>query len=144
MSLLKGASRAAKRATSYRALSSCMNRRAASSIASAESQHKVEQALAHLTSINANTEQLLSVDLEHGDPAVYQILQNVNITLLYNLKLELVCLHHTSQEKRRQKHFINLIPSENFTSQAVLDALGSVMQSRFGVSKCGKTIANLE
>ena len=33
------------------------------------------------------------------------------------------------QEKNRQKHFINLIPSENFTSQAVLDALGSVMQS---------------
>lgn len=33
------------------------------------------------------------------------------------------------QEKLRQKHFINLIPSENFTSQAVLDALGSVMQS---------------
>ena len=33
------------------------------------------------------------------------------------------------QEKRRQQHFINLIPSENFTSQAVLDALGSVMQS---------------
>jgi hypothetical protein len=35
------------------------------------------------------------------------------------------------QEKNRQKHFINLIPSENFTSQAVLDALGSVMQSAF-------------
>jgi glycine/serine hydroxymethyltransferase len=34
-----------------------------------------------------------------------------------------------AQEKRRQKHFINLIPSENFTSQAVLEALGSVMQS---------------
>jgi glycine hydroxymethyltransferase len=33
------------------------------------------------------------------------------------------------QEKKRQKHFINLIPSENFTSQAVLDALGSPMQS---------------
>lgn len=33
------------------------------------------------------------------------------------------------QEKNRQKHFINLIPSENFTSQAVLDALGSPMQS---------------
>ena len=33
------------------------------------------------------------------------------------------------KEKNRQKHFINLIPSENFTSQAVLDALGSVMQS---------------
>lgn len=36
---------------------------------------------------------------------------------------------NTVQETRRQKHFINLIPSENFTSQAVLDALGSVMQS---------------
>src|SRR5271163_1790867 len=35
------------------------------------------------------------------------------------------------QEKRRQKHFINLIPSENFTSQAVLEALGSVMQSTY-------------
>lgn len=33
------------------------------------------------------------------------------------------------KEKARQKHFINLIPSENFTSQAVLDTLGSVMQS---------------
>lgn len=33
------------------------------------------------------------------------------------------------QEKIRQKQFINLIPSENFTSQAVLDALGSPMQS---------------
>jgi len=34
------------------------------------------------------------------------------------------------KEKKRQQHFINLIPSENFTSQAVLDALGSVMQSK--------------
>ena len=33
------------------------------------------------------------------------------------------------KEKIRQKQFINLIPSENFTSQAVLDALGSPMQS---------------
>jgi glycine hydroxymethyltransferase len=38
------------------------------------------------------------------------------------------------QEKHRQKHFINLIPSENFTSQAVLDALGSVMQSKQGTA----------
>jgi glycine hydroxymethyltransferase len=35
------------------------------------------------------------------------------------------------KEKNRQKHFINLIPSENFTSQAVLDALGSVMQNKY-------------
>lgn len=33
------------------------------------------------------------------------------------------------QEKLRQQNFINLIPSENFTTQAVLDALGSPMQS---------------
>jgi len=37
------------------------------------------------------------------------------------------------QEKNRQKRFINLIPSENFTSQAVLDALGSVMQSMWRI-----------
>ena len=36
------------------------------------------------------------------------------------------------KEKTRQKQFINLIPSENFTSQAVLDALGSPMQSMPG------------
>merc|ERR1712000_176731 len=54
--------------------------------------------------------QLLSANLEQADPAIYDILQN---------------------EKRRQKHFINLIPSENFTSQAVLDALGSVMQNKY-------------
>jgi hypothetical protein len=41
------------------------------------------------------------------------------------------------QEKNRQKHFINLIPSENFTSQAVLDALGSVMQSMFNQNIAG-------
>ncbi|KAL3488467.1 serine hydroxymethyltransferase-domain-containing protein [Aspergillus germanicus] len=53
---------------------------------------------------------LLSAKLEEADPSVYKILQN---------------------EKKRQQHFINLIPSENFTSQAVLDALGSVMQNKY-------------
>lgn len=51
---------------------------------------------------------MLSASLESSDPAVYNIIQ---------------------REKRRQKHFVNLIPSENFTSEAVLEALGSVMQS---------------
>ncbi|MCJ1228708.1 glycine hydroxymethyltransferase shm1 [Toensbergia leucococca] len=55
-------------------------------------------------------QKLLSANLEEADPTVYEILQ---------------------KEKRRQKHFINLIPSENFTSQAVLDALGSVMQNKY-------------
>ncbi len=36
-----------------------------------------------------------------------------------------------SREKERQVKCVNLIPSENFTSQAVLDALGSVMQNKY-------------
>ncbi|KAK3671801.1 Cytochrome B translational activator protein cbs2 [Recurvomyces mirabilis] len=47
---------------------------------------------------------------EHADPSVYEIIR---------------------REERRQKHWVNLIPSENFTSQAVLDALGSVMQNKY-------------
>lgn len=35
------------------------------------------------------------------------------------------------QEKTRQRDFINLIPSENFTSQSVLEALGSPMQNKY-------------
>ncbi|CAH0004691.1 unnamed protein product [Clonostachys byssicola] len=57
-----------------------------------------------------NQQQLLSAHLEKADPVIYKIIE---------------------QEKKRQKHFINLIPSENFTSQAVLDALGSVMQNKY-------------
>ncbi|KAL2429072.1 Serine hydroxymethyltransferase, mitochondrial [Exophiala dermatitidis] len=53
---------------------------------------------------------LLGDHLKEADPEIYQILQ---------------------KEKSRQKHFINLIPSENFTSQAVLDALGSIMQNKY-------------
>ncbi|CEL01517.1 Putative Serine hydroxymethyltransferase [Aspergillus calidoustus] len=58
---------------------------------------------------------LLSAKLEEADPSVYNILE---------------------KEKKRQQHFINLIPSENFTSQAVLDALGSVMQSVYPPTLC--------
>ena len=53
---------------------------------------------------------LLSMSLEEADPTMFEIVQ---------------------KEKWRQQHFINLIPSENFTSQAVLDALGSVMQNKY-------------
>ncbi|KAJ2681448.1 Serine hydroxymethyltransferase, cytosolic, partial [Coemansia spiralis] len=35
------------------------------------------------------------------------------------------------QEKARQRAGICLIPSENFTSRAVMDALGSVMQNKY-------------
>ena len=53
---------------------------------------------------------LVSMSLEEADPTMYEIVQ---------------------KEKRRQQHFINLIPSENFTSQAVLDTLGSIMQNKY-------------
>lgn len=52
---------------------------------------------------------LLGSSLRDSDSEIYEILEN---------------------EKKRQRHFINLIPSENFTSLAVLEALGSVMQSK--------------
>ena len=51
---------------------------------------------------------LLGTELKESDPEIFNILEH---------------------EKKRQRHFINLIPSENFTSLAVLEALGSVMQS---------------
>ncbi|KAJ9156653.1 Serine hydroxymethyltransferase [Pleurostoma richardsiae] len=55
-------------------------------------------------------QQLLSRHLQQADPAIFDVIE---------------------KEKNRQKHFINLIPSENFTSQAVLDALGSPMQNKY-------------
>ncbi len=55
-------------------------------------------------------QKILQSHLKEADPTVFDIIRD---------------------EKRRQKHFINLIPSENFTSQAVLDALGSVMQNKY-------------
>ncbi|KPM39693.1 putative serine hydroxymethyltransferase, mitochondrial [Neonectria ditissima] len=53
---------------------------------------------------------LLGATLEDGDPEIHAILK---------------------REETRQNHFINLIPSENFTSRSVLDALGSVMQNKY-------------
>ncbi|KAL5604299.1 hypothetical protein BROUX41_002272 [Berkeleyomyces rouxiae] len=53
---------------------------------------------------------LLGETLAQADPLVYEIIE---------------------KEKTRQKNFVNLIPSENFTSQAVLEALGSPMQNKY-------------
>ncbi|OAA66636.1 serine hydroxymethyltransferase [Niveomyces insectorum RCEF 264] len=55
-------------------------------------------------------QRLLAAHLQDADPAMFDIIE---------------------KEKIRQKQFINLIPSENFTSQAVLDALGSPMQNKY-------------
>ncbi|KIH86718.1 glycine hydroxymethyltransferase [Sporothrix brasiliensis 5110] len=55
-------------------------------------------------------QKILAAHLQQADPTMYEIIE---------------------KEKLRQKQFINLIPSENFTSQAVLDALGSPMQNKY-------------
>ncbi|KCV72140.1 glycine hydroxymethyltransferase [Fonticula alba] len=52
----------------------------------------------------------LNEKLETADPEMFDIIEH---------------------EKLRQLSSIDLIPSENFTSQAVLDALGSVMQNKY-------------
>ncbi|ESA42065.1 SHMT-domain-containing protein [Neurospora crassa] len=59
---------------------------------------------------NDNQQKMLASHLQTADPVMYDIIE---------------------KEKQRQKQFINLIPSENFTSQAVLDALGSPMQNKY-------------
>ena len=53
---------------------------------------------------------LLSTPLSALDPAIFDIIE---------------------LEKRRQRESLTLIPSENFTSTAVLSALGSVMQNKY-------------
>ncbi|KAK5081478.1 Cytochrome B translational activator protein cbs2 [Exophiala xenobiotica] len=64
------------------------------------------------TARRANSAQtrLLGAHLKDIDPDIFNILEH---------------------EKQRQRHFINLIPSENFTSLAVLEALGSIMQNKY-------------
>ena len=52
----------------------------------------------------------LNASLEETDPQLFDIME---------------------LEKRRQHRSLVLIPSENFTSKAVLDALGSVMSNKY-------------
>ncbi|KAJ2455147.1 Serine hydroxymethyltransferase, cytosolic [Coemansia sp. RSA 2336] len=57
-----------------------------------------------------STASVLNQPLSEVDPEMFQIIE---------------------QEKARQRAGICLIPSENFTSRAVMDALGSVMQNKY-------------
>ncbi|ORE03331.1 glycine hydroxymethyltransferase [Rhizopus microsporus var. microsporus] len=58
----------------------------------------------------AGQREFLNERLEKMDPELFDIIEN---------------------EKKRQKESVDLIPSENFTSRAVMDALGSVMQNKY-------------
>ena len=52
----------------------------------------------------------LNKSLEETDPELFEVME---------------------REKQRQRNSLALIPSENFTSRAVLDALGSVMSNKY-------------
>ncbi|KAI9487356.1 MAG: serine hydroxymethyltransferase-domain-containing protein [Benjaminiella poitrasii] len=58
----------------------------------------------------AGQQEFLNERLEKMDPEMFDIIE---------------------KEKKRQQESIDLIPSENFTSRAVMDALGSVMQNKY-------------
>jgi len=60
---------------------------------------------------------VLNARLSEVDPEIYDIIEH---------------------EKNRQYRGLQLIPSENFTSRAVLDALGSVMQNKYSEGYPGK------
>ncbi|KAI0463279.1 glycine hydroxymethyltransferase shm1 [Komagataella kurtzmanii] len=60
--------------------------------------------------IDTKSQALVSKPVQEIDPEMAQILEG---------------------EKQRQKHSITLIPSENFTSKAVMDLLGSEMQNKY-------------
>ncbi|KAK3395232.1 serine hydroxymethyltransferase-domain-containing protein [Podospora didyma] len=74
------------------------------------SQQVPARARSNSTLSNDSQQRILAAHLQQADPIMYDIIE---------------------KEKVRQKQFINLIPSENFTSQAVLDALGSPMQNKY-------------
>ncbi|KAI9313423.1 serine hydroxymethyltransferase [Dichotomocladium elegans] len=58
----------------------------------------------------AGQREFLNERLEQNDPEMFNIIES---------------------EKKRQRESVCLIPSENFTSRAVMDALGSVMQNKY-------------
>lgn len=60
--------------------------------------------------LSTQAQALISKNVKDVDPEMYEILQ---------------------LEKARQKNSITLIPSENFTSKAVMDLLGSEMQNKY-------------
>ncbi|KAJ3188427.1 Serine hydroxymethyltransferase, cytosolic [Gaertneriomyces sp. JEL0708] len=60
--------------------------------------------------VATNATKIINKRLEDADPEVYDIIQ---------------------KEMQRQRDSIVLIPSENFTSRAVMQALGSVMQNKY-------------
>lgn len=81
-----------------------------SRLASASIRRPITASFKRNYALSANAQALISKDVKEIDPEMYEILQ---------------------LEKQRQKNSITLIPSENFTSKAVMDLLGSEMQNKY-------------
>ncbi|KAK4175006.1 putative serine hydroxymethyltransferase [Triangularia setosa] len=110
--LRSGSSAAARRIATAAATTTTTTTRAICAAAQLRGWRPGQQQQKRLVSSLGNDTQqkLLAAHLQQADPIMYDIVE---------------------KEKVRQKQFINLIPSENFTSQAVLDALGSPMQNKY-------------
>lgn len=72
-----------------------------------------------------NNENILVDHVEKVDPEVFDIMKNVRLNVSQIL---VICFF---QEKKRQRRGLELIASENFTSKAVMDALGSAMCNKY-------------
>ncbi|KAJ1672608.1 Serine hydroxymethyltransferase, cytosolic, partial [Spiromyces aspiralis] len=84
-------------------------RRAALKLATTTTTTTTKRALS-TSGFARNASAVLNEHLEAVDPEMFDIIE---------------------REKQRQRDGIVLIPSENFTSRAVMDALGSVMQNKY-------------
>merc|ERR1712151_662053 len=100
--LRSGASRLASVLNKGAVLSSAVPKIAAAQSSSSAMPELNEEATPWLKSMNAS--------LEEVDPELYDIIEH---------------------EKDRQRKGLELIPSENFTSKAVMEALGSVMSNKY-------------
>ncbi|KAK6867321.1 Serine hydroxymethyltransferase, mitochondrial [Candida tropicalis] len=81
-----------------------------STLRSVRSQSKRLPVFVRTYAVSPTAQALISKSVEEVDPEMADIL---------------------SQERTRQKNSITLIPSENFTSKAVMDLLGSEMQNKY-------------
>src|SRR5688572_18173319 len=61
-----------------------------------------------------------------------------NGNCMNNTPIDQELFHIIEKEKQRQRETINLIASENYVSQAVMDATGSVLTNKYAEGYSGK------
>ncbi|KAI9360485.1 serine hydroxymethyltransferase-domain-containing protein [Zopfochytrium polystomum] len=88
----------------------CPRTRVAAAAATAANPAALLHARAASSAAAVKAAKVLNTDLATADPEIFDVIE---------------------KEKQRQRESIVLIPSENFTSTAVMQALGSVMQNKY-------------